>query len=55
MKGGKWYGETVAAVGCSSIYIDKIDYTLQLKKIKTWRSRQLTYQSRYDKLGGQDN
>jgi hypothetical protein len=38
MKGDKWYGETgysaFAAADCSSIYIDKRDYTLQLKRNK---------------------
>jgi hypothetical protein len=42
-KGGKWYGETgcnaLGAAGCSSIYIDKRDYTLQLKKNKNLEAK----------------
>jgi hypothetical protein len=45
MRGGECFGEygcsALAAAGCSSIYIDKRDYILQLKKNK--------------KLGGQGN
>jgi hypothetical protein len=43
MKGGKWYDKTgcnaLAAAGCSSIYIDKKDYTLHLKKNKNLKSK----------------
>jgi hypothetical protein len=49
------YSSLIQLLVALLLYRQKRGYTLQLKKGKTWRPRQLTCQPRHDKLGGQGN